>query len=82
MSESKSGWQVWSSVAQLSFPYYVIGAGVTSMVEAMTLHLGWGLALAVFPAMYFIHRSYRMYFNAMAQSLRPEVLVRAAGAGA
>jgi len=82
VSESKSAWQVWASVAQLSFPYYVIGAGVTSMVEAMSLHLGWGLALAVFPVMYAIHRSYRMYFNAIVQSLRPEVLVRAAGAGA
>ena len=81
-SESKSAWQVWTSVAQLSFPYYIIGAGVTSMVEAMSMHLGWGLALAVFPVMYAIHRSYRFYFNALAESLRPEVLVRAAGAGA
>ena len=82
VSESKSTWTVWSNLAQLSFPYYVIGAGVTSMVQAMTLHLGWGLALAVFPVMYLIHRSYKMYFNAIAESLRPEVMVRAAGAGA
>ena len=82
VSESKSAWQVWSSVAQLSFPYYVVGAGVTSMVEAMTMHLGWGLALAVFPVMFVIYRSYKLYFSAMAESLRPEVLVRAAGAGA
>lgn len=82
VSESKSAWQVWSTLAQLSFPYYIVGAGVTSMVEAMTLHLGWGLALAVFPVMYIIHRSYKLYFNAMAESLRPEVLARAAGAGA
>jgi len=70
------------NLAQLSFPYYVVSAGVTSMVQAMTPHLGWGLALAVFPVMYFIHRSYRLYFNAMVETLRPEVLVRAAGAGA
>jgi len=82
VSEGRSAWPVWSSLAQLSFPYYIVGAGVTSMVQAMSLHLGWGLALAVFPVMYGIHRSYRMYFNAMAESLRPEVLVRTAGAGA
>jgi hypothetical protein len=82
VSEAKSAGQVWLSLAQLSFPYYVVSAGVTSMVQAMTPHLGWGLALAVFPVMYFIHRSYRLYFNAMVESLRPEVLVRAAGAGA
>jgi hypothetical protein len=82
VNESKSAAQVWSSLAQLSFPYYVVGAGVTSMVQATTSHLGWGLALAVFPVMYAIHRSYRLYFTAMAEALRPEILVRAAGAGA
>jgi hypothetical protein len=81
-SEGKSAWSVWTNLGQLSFPYFVVGAGVTSLVEAMSLHLGWGLALGVFPAMYVIHRSYKLYFKAMAESLRPEVLVRAAGAGA
>jgi hypothetical protein len=82
LSEAKSIRHVWLSLAQLSFPYYVVGAGVTSMVQAMTSHLGWGLALAVFPVMYAIHRSYRLYFTAMAETLRPDALVRAAGAGA
>ena len=82
VSESKTAWSVWSSLAQLSFPYYVVSVGVTSMVQAMSSHLGWGLALAVFPVMYVIHRSYKMYFNAMAESLRPEVMVRAAAASA
>jgi hypothetical protein len=82
VSEAKSPGRVWLNLAQLSFPYYVVSAGMTSMVQATTPHLGWGLALAVFPVMYFIHRSYRLYFNAMVEALRPEVLVRAAGAGA
>lgn len=81
-SESKKAWSIWTNLAQLSFPYYIVGAGVTSLVEAMTLHLGWGLALGVFPAMYIIHHSYKRYFSAVAESLRPQVLVRAAGAGA
>ena len=82
VSEAKSPGNVWLNLAQLSFPYYVVSAGVTSMVQAMTPHLGWGLALAVFPVMYFIHRCYRRYFNAMVEALRPGVLVRAASAGA
>lgn len=82
VSEGKSAGHVWASLAQLSFPYYVISAGVTSMVQAMTSHLGWGLALAVFPVMYVIYRSYRLYFSVMAQTLGSNVLVRAASAGA
>src|ERR1700756_2456153 len=82
VSEAKSPGRVWLNLAQLSFPYYVVGAGVTSMVQAMTPHLGWGLALAVFPVMYVIHRSYQLYFGRIAETLRPLVMVRAAGAGA
>lgn len=82
VSEGKSAGSVWWSLAHLSFPYYVVSAGITSMVQAMSSHLGWGLALAVFPVMYGIHRSYRLYFSQMSESVRPEVLVRAAGAGA
>jgi len=82
VSEGKTAGVVWWSLAHLSFPYYVVSVGITTMVQAMSSHLGWGLALAVFPVMYGIHRSYRMYFSQMAQTLKPELLVRAAGAGA
>jgi len=82
VSEGKSGGSVWWNIAQLSFPYYVVSVGVTSMVQAMSSHLGWGLALAVFPVMYGIHRSYRLYFGRLAENLQPPVLARAAAAGA
>jgi hypothetical protein len=82
LSEGKAAGQIWWGLAHLSFPYYVVSAGVTSMVQAVSSHLGWGLALAVFPLMYGIHRSYRLYFGAMAETPRPETLARAAKAGA
>lgn len=82
VSEGKSAGSIWWNLAHLSFPYYVVSAGITSMVQAMSSHLGWGLALAVFPVMYGIHRSYRMYFSQIAESLHPQPMVRAAGAGA
>ena len=79
-SEGRNAWPIWRNLTQLSFPYYVVGAGVTSMVQAVSSHLGWELALAVFPVMYGIHRSYQLYFSRMAETPRQEVLVRAAGA--
>ena len=82
VSEGKAAGHIWWSLAHLSFPYYVISAGVTTMVQAVSSHLGWGLALAVFPVMYCIHRSYRVYFGRMAETLRPEPQVKAARAGA
>ena len=82
VSESKKIGAIWWALAHLSFPYYVVSAGITSMVEAVGIHLGWGLALGVFPVMYGIYRSYRVYFSRIADSVQPEVLVRGAGAGA
>ena len=82
VSEGKAAGQIWWGLAHLSFPYYVVSAGVTTMVQAVSSHLGWGLALAAFPVMYGIHRSYKLYFGNMAQTLRPEVAVKAMGAGA
>ena len=89
MSEGKSAGQIWWSLAHLSFPYYVLSAGVTSMLQAVSSHMGWGLALAVFPVMYGIHRSYKMYFGAMAggvtggvtEPARQSAMTRAARAG-
>jgi hypothetical protein len=83
ISERKPATKLWLELAQLSFPYYVVSAGVTSMLQAMSSHLGWGLVLAAFPVMYGIHRSYRIYFGRLAETLHPPApLVRAAGAGA
>jgi hypothetical protein len=82
LSEGKAAGSIWWNLAHLSFPYYVISAGMGSMVQTVSAHMGWGLALAVFPVMYGIHRSYCLYFGAMAETPRTQVLVRAAGAGA
>jgi hypothetical protein len=88
MSEGKSTGQIWWNLAHLSFPYYVLSAGVTSMLQAVSSHMGWGLALAVFPVMYGIHRSYQMYFSGMASGMtggtetsRQPAMARAARAG-
>jgi hypothetical protein len=80
--EGKSAGPIWWNMAQLSFPYYVLSAGVSSMVQTVGSHMGWQLALAVFPVMYGIHRSYRLYFGKAAETLHGEGWARAAGAGA
>jgi hypothetical protein len=73
--------RIWMSIAQLTFPYFVLSAGMTSMVNVVSHHIGWKLALAVFPVMYGIHRSYKMYFK-QAAATSPAPLSRAAKAGA
>ncbi len=73
--------RVWLGIVQLSFPYYVVSAGMTSMVNMVSHHFGWQAALVVFPVMYGIHRSYRLYFGRAAEALRTAPLARAASVG-
>ncbi len=82
VSEGKAAGQIWWSLAHLSFPYYVVSAGVGAMVQTVSSHINWELALAVFPVMYGVHRSYRLYFGKMAETPQVHSMARAAGAGA
>lgn len=82
VSARRAAGSVWRRLAHLSFPYYVVSVGVTSIVQAMSSQLGWASALAVFPIMYGIHRSYRIYFGHIAEALCPQVMLKAVGAGA
>lgn len=74
--------RVWLGIVQLSFPYYVVSAGMTSITNLVSHHFGWQAALVVFPVMYGIHRSYRLYFSHAAKTLRTTPLARTATAGA
>lgn len=82
LAEGTAMRRVWLSIVQLSFPYYVLSAGMTSMVSTVSHHLGWQAALVVFPVMYGIHRSYRLYFREAEEAPRTVPLARAARAGA
>jgi len=82
LAEGAAMRRVWLSIVQLSFPYYVVSAGLTSMVNLASQHWGWPAALAVFPVMYGIHHSYQLYFGRVAEGLRTPPLTRAASAGA
>src|ERR1022692_4719876 len=69
LAEGAAMRRVWLSIVQLSFPYYVVSAGMTSMTNLVSHHLGWQAALVIFPVMFGIHRSYRLYFGRVAEAL-------------
>jgi hypothetical protein len=82
LAEGAAMRRVWLSIVQLSFPYYVLSAGMTSMVNLVSHHFGWQAALVLFPVMYGVHRSYRLYFGRATEALPTKPLAKAAGAGA
>jgi hypothetical protein len=73
--------RIWTNVAQMSFPYYVVSAGVTSMVHSAGNYSGWQAALLLLPVMYGIYRSYRLYFaRVMQTTAQPIAMAASAGA--
>lgn len=75
--------RVWGNIAEVSFPYYVLSAGLTSMVDSVGEYVGWLAALAVLPVMFGIHRSYRRYFATSAKTVStPMAMAAAAGSRA
>jgi hypothetical protein len=81
LAEGAAMRRVWFCLAQLSFPYYVLSAGMTSMVNVVTHHSRWYGSLVVFAVMYAIHRSYCMYFAPAVETPQRVPLARAARAG-
>lgn len=69
LAEGASFRRTWLSIAQMSFPYFVLSAGVTSMMSMVSSRFGWQAAVVVFPIMYGVHHSYRMYFSKAMQAM-------------
>ena len=80
LAEGTAMFRVWRGIVQLSFPYYVLSAGLTSMINMVSHRFAWPAALVAFPVMYGVYHSYLRYF-ATGQASQPRPLVRAAAAG-
>ena len=72
--------RIWSSIVHLSFPYYVLSAGVASIVTTASQHWGWQIPLLVLAVMYGVYRAYRVYFGQSETSAHPIALAKAAAA--
>jgi len=53
-----------------SFPYYLVGAGIAGIIAWLSRNYNWEDCLLVFPAMYLIYRSYRLYLGKLEDEKR------------
>jgi hypothetical protein len=63
LTEAKNVFTVWGNIFQLSFPYFVLSAGVAGLVLAASQQIGWQVPLLVLPIMLGVFHSYRRYFR-------------------
>lgn len=55
--------RTWSGIVHLSFPYYVAGTGITSILTGKGGYMPWALSMSSLPVMIGIYRSYCTYFG-------------------
>ncbi len=55
--------KVWTNIARVTFPYYVLSAGMAFMVMSVRQQVGWLLPVLLLPVMYGTYSSYRLYFR-------------------
>jgi hypothetical protein len=63
LTESKNVFTVWQEVSLLSFPYYVVSAGLAAMVLSINGYFGLESSIAVLPVAYMLFQSYRRFFR-------------------
>ena len=70
LSEGKPVLKTWSESYFWSFPYYLAGAAITCLVSFLNRHIGWQSSLLVFPPVYLMYRSYRLYLGKLENEKR------------
>jgi diguanylate cyclase (GGDEF)-like protein/putative nucleotidyltransferase with HDIG domain len=53
-----------------SFPYYLVGAGIAGVISWCNHRFNWETSLLLFPAVYLIYRSYRLYLGKLEDEKR------------
>jgi hypothetical protein len=72
---------IWTTIARTTFPYYVLSAGVASMMIAAREQLGWPGPILLFPVMYGTYRSFMTYLGRSAGEINSVDMAKAATAG-
>jgi diguanylate cyclase (GGDEF)-like protein/putative nucleotidyltransferase with HDIG domain len=62
--------KTWKDAYFWSLPLYILGASVAWMVNLFSRQFQWQGSVLLFPILYFIHRSYRMYLDHLADEKR------------
>jgi diguanylate cyclase (GGDEF)-like protein/putative nucleotidyltransferase with HDIG domain len=63
LTEGKHLGKIWKECYFWSFPYYVFGAALAELLSAVNNVAGWETSLMIFPVMYWMYRSYRLYLS-------------------
>ncbi len=70
LTEAKSIRSIWSDFYFWTFPYYLVDAGIATLVGWLNRMVPWETSLLVLPAVYVVYRSYRLYLSKLEDEKR------------
>jgi hypothetical protein len=82
LTESGRLFGTWKQILQLTFPYFVLAAGVAGLAKLATHAFAWYIPLLILPLMFLVQRSYTLYFQSLRNTAgQQSSYAMAAGAG-
>jgi len=73
---------IWRRILQLTFPYFVLAAGVAGLAKLATHAFAWYIPLLILPLMFLVQHSFTLYFQTLGDNTRQHgPYAMAAGAG-
>jgi diguanylate cyclase (GGDEF)-like protein/putative nucleotidyltransferase with HDIG domain len=66
LTEEKAIQSLWSDFYFWTFPYYMVDAGIATLVGWLNRRMPWETSLLVLPVVYVVYRSYRLYLGRLA----------------
>jgi hypothetical protein len=81
-TESGRLFGTWKQILQLTFPYFVLAAGVAGLAKLATHAFAWYIPLLILPLMFLVQRSFTLYFQTLRNNTgQATAYAMAAGAG-
>jgi hypothetical protein len=82
LTESGRLFRTWRQILQLTFPYFVLAAGVAGLAKLATHAFTWYIPLLILPLMLLVQRSFTLYFQTLRNATEQNsAYAMAAGAG-
>jgi hypothetical protein len=59
---------IWKRILQLTFPYFVLAAGIAGLAKLATHAFSWYIPLLILPLMFLVQHSFTLYFQALRET--------------
>jgi hypothetical protein len=82
LTEDSNLFRMWKQILQLTFPYFILAAGVAGLAKLAAHAFDWYIPLIILPLMFLVQRSFKLYFQTLRDAAEPQPrYAMAAGAG-